>query len=210
MGRNTARRLLISALTSIYVLLTVVGCASVPREVVELSYTVGRDLSAVHQTYRTLIERYFDLQRSQINTFIDMRWRPVYLQNFIKEGDLVGLATERDPNLVLEGVGVWVEVAIEEIEAKRSELIVPLDRLEQVLLRSVDEAFGQLVRANSLVTAHLNSLRKVQEVQDEVLGILNVKDIRDAINDGLIKASEITESAIRRTEEAEGLLKAIP
>src|SRR5437762_13851036 len=47
------------------------GCASIPRESVDLSYTLGQDLESVHQSYRDLITRYFEALRAQVNNAID-------------------------------------------------------------------------------------------------------------------------------------------
>jgi hypothetical protein len=72
-----------------------------------------------------------------------------------------------------------------------------------MLAASVDEAFARLVRANAIITAHLNSLRKVQEVQDEALQRLKLKDMRDKINQHLISASESAADAIKKIQKAE-------
>ena len=99
------------------------------------------------------------------------------------------------------GVSVWAEVAIEEIGSKRRELLDPIDAAEADLMTSVDEAFAQIIRGNATISAHLNSLRKVQEVQDEALEAVRLKDLRDRVNDGLVNASDMADRAIRELEE---------
>ncbi len=182
------------------------GCATVPKEVVELSYTVGEDLEAVHTSYTALIQRHFDNLRTQATTVLETRWVPAFLADFIQRGELIQSVQGPDPKMVLEDVRDWAEVAIETIEEKRKELIDPINKDEEALLASVNEAFARLIRANAAITAHLNSLRKVQEVQDETLQALNLKDLRDKINTGLISASEKAQIAIEKLKEAEGSL----
>ena len=188
------------------IILLFLGCASVPKEVVELSYTVGQDLNAVHSSYRELIRTRFDDIRAQSMTFLETRWIPNLLKDFIQRGELIQSVKGSDPKMVLEDVGVWVEVAIEMIETKKRELIDPIDNDEQELLRSVDEAFFRLTRVNAVITAHLNSLRKVQEVQDDALKALKLKELRDKINQGLISASDKAREALEKLKKAEGLI----
>lgn len=184
-----------------------VGCrATVPKEVVELSYTVGQDLNAVHASYRELIQTHFSGLRAQTIFFLDNRWVPVYLEDFVKTGGLIESATGTDPKAVLKDVQLWAEVAIEEIEDKKKELLDPIDHDEQALLNSADEAFSRIMRANAAITAHLNSIRKVQEVQDEILSALKLKDLRDKINNGLIAASEKAQNTIETFKKAEGII----
>ena len=178
--------------------ISLVGCASIPKEVVELSYTVGQDLEAVHSSYRNLIEEHFESLREQAIYFLENTWIPHYIKDFIEEGELVKRAQGSDPKIVLEDVQLWVEVAIEEIEAKKRELIDPIDRDEKELLKLVDEAFSRLIRANATITAHLNSIRKVKEVQDEALKALELKELRDKINNELISASKRAEEALEK------------
>ena len=188
-------------------ILFVVGCASVPKEVVQLSYTLGNDISAVHISYRELIHTHFEGLRTQTLDFLNNKWAPAYLKDFIQSGDLVKMASGTDPNAVLEDVQLWVEVAMEHIDAKKKELIDPINKDEQELLVSVDEAFSRIIQANATITAHLNSLREVQEVQDQALKALNVKDLRDKVNQGLIDASEKSQTTIKKMEETDKVLQ---
>jgi hypothetical protein len=181
--------------------LIVGGCATVPKEAIVLSHTMGQDLQEVHRSHLALIRVHFGDLRERVNTFIDTRWKPSYLRDFIKSGDLVGLATKPDPNDVLTGVGAWVDVAMEEIETKRQGLLKPIDAQEDTLVEIVEDAFNRLTRANAAITAHLNSLQKIQEVQDETLQALKLKDLRDRVNQGLVAASESAQDALNALEK---------
>ena len=178
--------------------LVVGGCATIPTEVVQLSYTVGQDIDAVHSSYRALIRMHFDGLRTQTTIFLETRWMPTYLGEFIKSGELVEMARNPDPVKAYEGVLAWAEVAVEELEKKKRELLTPIDQDEKTLLALVDEAFARLIRANATITAHLNSIRKVQEVQDEALKALKFSDLRDEINRRLVEASEKADTALTK------------
>lgn len=203
MNKLAVRILLIAVITG----LALVGCATVPKETVELSYTIGQDLDAVHSSYKALIQKHFESLRTQTTTFFNNRWLPNYLKEFISSGGLIGYARDPDPVKAYEGVSAWAEVALEEIDNKKMQLLAPIDKDEKQLLASVDEAFSRLIRANAAVTAQLNSIRKVQEVQDETLKALNLKDLRDKINQQLISSSEKAEIAIQQMEKAKIIIK---
>ena len=126
------------------------GCASVPKEVVELSYTVGQDLESLHLSYRLLIQDHFENLRQQRLAFLNDELIPLFIERFIENGNLVAMAQGSDPELVLEDVQLWVEIAVEKIEQKKSQIIDPINEDEKKLLGYVDEAFDQVIRANAV------------------------------------------------------------
>jgi hypothetical protein len=176
------------------------GCATVPKEVVELSYTLGRDVDALHVSYRELVRQHFAHLRAQTTQFIDARWTPVFVKGFIRKGELLEAARRADARQAEEDVMDWAEAAIEQIQAKRVELLAPIDVEEAALLGTIDAAFSNLLRSNATITAHLNSLREVQEVQDEALQTLQVRELRDEVNGALAAAAERARAALSELE----------
>jgi hypothetical protein len=193
-------KILVFALLIAPVILTS-GCASVPKESVELSYALGEDLESLHQSYKILITGYFDYLRSDVNSAVDRVFFPAYINDFVKTGELIEHAKNENHALV----EAWARIAVETVDRERIDRIEPINQAERELLFSVNEAFDKAVRANSTITAHLNSIRKVDEVQDKFLESLELKDVRDRIHLALAEASnrakaitqDINESAIR-------------
>jgi len=110
---------------------------------------------------------------------------PNYINNYVKTGKLVKNATNKRVDLV----EAWARLAVETIDKERITRLEPINTAEKELLISVNDAFDKAIRANTTVTAHLNSIRKVKEVQDEILESLQLKDVRNKINNALIKIS---------------------
>jgi hypothetical protein len=177
------------------------ACASVPKEVVELSYAMGRDLDAIQLSYTELVRRHFAHLRTQTTQLLDTRWTPVFLKEFIQKGELLEAARRPDAKQALEDVQDWTEAAVEQIQAKKQELLGPIDAEEAALIATIDAAFANLVRSNATITAHLNSLREVQEVQDDALRTLQVRELRDKVNRALAAASERAGAALGKLEE---------
>lgn len=170
------------------------GCASAPRESVDLSYTLGADIEALHQSHRELIGRYFQALRDQVNDSIDRVYIPAYINSFVVSGRLVQHAQNQRADLVEH----WARLAVKKIDLERRARLQPLIDAERELLVSVDDAFDRAVRANAAITAHLNSIVKTQQSQDDLLASLRLKDIRQKIHSALADASDKT---TRITEE---------
>jgi hypothetical protein len=200
------------------------SCASVPKEVVELSYRMGGDLSAVHDSYRRLIHGYFEGFRAQRLDYLSREWAPLFIGTFVRDGRLEEVAkgvvvwspeqrkfvnptAGHEQEQLLQTVRFWANSAVKQLEVKRDSLLAPLDRQEDSLSMAVDESFDRLYRGNATITAHLNSLRKVQEVQDDALAALNIKDLRDKINQALIDASVSAEKGLDDVRRVDNIVK---
>ncbi len=191
---------------AIIMILGYLGCATVPREVVTLSDTVGKDLNAIHVSYKDLAKTYFDTLRKQVNDFVDNKWVPEYLKNFIQDTDLKNNITKFTSKQVLIYLQKWVAIATKEIKKKRDSLLEPIDQDERKLLAAVDEAFGQLNYANATITANLQSIKKVKDLEDKALSALHLKDLRDKMTDVMATSSKKLKEAIEVVKEADGIV----
>lgn len=203
--------------------LSVVGCSTVPPEVVELSYAIGNDSVAVSESYEALVHEYFGNLKDQRLEYLDDVWYPRFLENWIEDGRLKeiaagdviwaiddsgfeevnGTANAAD---TLRSLDAWVTYALYAYEVKESNLMSPLENEENELTASVRMAFDQIALANAHVTAHLNSLRKIQEVQDEMLAALELKELRDQINETLITVSQEAAQGLEEIKKADAIV----
>ena len=79
---------------------------------------------------------------------------------------------------------------MKEIEAKRKSLLNPIDEQERQSLEELRKVYAQVEQAQSTVTAHLNSIHKVSEEQDQVLARLGLLKERDAIIDKALQTNQ--------------------
>lgn len=174
------------------VFLILTGCIGrVPGEVVELSTTVGEDLKALHRSYRALVTTHFDSLRAQTDSFIRDRWLPVFIDDFMKRGNLVQAVQTALPGQAGLRVSEWVSVAMETVMEKRSQLMKPIDDEEVKLLEMVDNSFGLLTRANAKISSHLSSRSKGKNLLEEALNMDDLKGLREKISGGLAAASRM-------------------
>ena len=185
-------------------LLTLSSCATIPKEAVQLSYTVGQDIQELHGGYRRTVVFSFEQIRQRGLTVIDTKWTPAYLKDYVKGSELLDhLRDESIPESErYADLEYWARGAIEDIDNKRKAFLEPLKKREKALLSNVDDAFGRVIRANAAVTAHLNSVLKVQKLQDEILDSFGLKGVRDSINNAVIEASDFAAKATTEIEDA--------
>lgn len=205
---------------TILLILLTAGCGSVPKEVVELSYVMGEDLQSINQSYDNLIHQFYNNLRDQRRAYIDDVWYPRFVENWRKDGELVAIAkeeriwSESDDKLVVVPAGSapkeslaalndWLDYALYAYEKKSEDLLSPLDQEEETLRTEVRVAFARMTQANATITAHLNSLREIKEVEDQALKALNLKDLRDKINDQLVNASKKAKDGLDKIKEVD-------
>lgn len=169
------------------------GCASVPKETVELSTAVGDDIRELHAGYRNTVGLYFAQLRQSGLTVIDETWVPAYLDSFVEGGGLRDIVADGNR----DDLHAWAGAAIEDIDARRSKFVDSLNARETALLARIDEAFSRTLNANANVTAYLKSLLEVDEMQDRVLQATGLKELRDQITEGLAEASRFAAEATR-------------
>jgi len=177
-------------------LIGLASCASVPEETVQLSVAVGKDIQQLYTGYRNTIRLSFEQMRQNGLAIIDERWTPVFLKEYIKGGMLVESAKAEQ----IERVEYWARTAVEDIDQKRKDFLQPLQKQEADLLADIDKAFGRTIRANAAITAHLMSIRKVKDTQNEALQAVGLEDVQEKISTGLASASDFTK---KFTEDVE-------
>lgn len=210
--------ILISLLT-----LLVVGCAAnVPKEVVELSYQMEQDLVELESTYVLLVKQHFALLRSQRENYLKNEWTPRLVKSWVTDGQLVEMsngsvvydeasdefiaATSPKPADQLRGVVLWAEAAVAEIEVKRAELLNPLIDAEQKLLADIQKGFSLIRLSNQTISAHLNSVREVQDVQNDLLQKHGWSGLRNSISDKLSDLSNQAQIGLDNIRELDNKL----
>lgn len=196
------------------------GCATVPKQVAELSSQMGGQLEAIHSSYSALIHQRYDDLRAQRLDYFEHQWEPAFIAKWVQNGHLTDLAAGRlvwskeKHNFIvpapgqgqaelLESVNDWAKSAIAQLDKKRNSLIDPLNQDEQSLNAAVDDEFSRLDRANAAITAHLNSLLKVQNAQDQALAELRVKGFKEQVNNLVQQASIKAQQGLEQIEKAD-------
>ena len=202
-------------------LLFLSACASVPPEVVELSYLVGQDIRKLQQSFDLLIEQNFEGYRARRIAYLENVWAPAFIAEWIEDGRLldtargkvvydesqdkfVAPAPGREQQQLLSTIYGWSDAAIFEIDDKRASLLDPLDRQEKQVRREIRAVFDQLIQANAYITAHLSSIREVQEFQTQAMEALGIEDAVSSLNDSLVQFSNRARDDLDAIRKADG------
>ena len=112
----------------------------------------------------------------------------------------------REEQQLLTTIHSWSAAAIAEVEDKRATLLDPLEQDKRQIRKEARAAFGQLIQANALITAHLNSIRQVHDLQSSALQELGVKDVLSSLNNRLIEISNRAVNGLEEIRKADGFV----
>jgi len=174
-------------------------CAQVPKESVELSATVGRDLAEMHRAHRELVMIFYDRILYDVNAFVDDVYTPYQIQKTLAEyqGVLSNAILEASrPDRSGEAqkhafalLGVYLEELRNDIESYREQKLDPIVQQRGLLLSKIDDSYSRIHYANAIVTGHLSSVVKVHEAQNEILAKLELENLRARVGDEAVKLS---------------------
>ncbi|HYD79128.1 MAG TPA: hypothetical protein VEC06_04915 [Paucimonas sp.] len=217
---------------SVVLLAAIAGCAQVPKESVELSSTVGRDVTALHQSHRNLAKLLFSRMRADINRFIDNTYAPYQIRSAMErdfQNSKSALPEDRQASLllainnafqpgasdklqesVLRSMGVMVRLIQEDIESQRRELLAQIDQQEEEVMGSIDRNYAQIIYANSIVTGYLGSVVRVHDAQNEALQAIGAKaDLSQLIGVRLASASDKVKSLVEKAQQADSKVQKV-
>lgn len=195
------------------VLSVLVGCASIPPEAPELSVELGKRISAIEDSNITLLNRFFDQKRREVDRFIEDEWVPTFAEEFFSN-DAISKAwntivREDDKKQRLTFLVKTGPKLQQKINEKRLELIQPLDALERRIEKNIRDDFSQARAMNNSITSFLLSAAEVAEnrnrylemagVTDEKIGKL-IDETDNAVSDLLGKTKD-GKDKIDRTDE---------
>jgi hypothetical protein len=194
-------------------LLLLSACAQVPKEAVELSATVGRDMAEIRKSHIDLADLYYLHLFDDINQFIDDVYLPFQVKQTLSDPELkkellnsIETATREDADITaqkeaLEKIETFLLEITIEVESFRKAQLKPVKVQYSVLLKNLNRAYDQIYYANSIVTGHLASVRKVHDTQDEILSKLSLTDFRTTVGKELAGLSNEIDSLTAKAKE---------
>ncbi|MET1253822.1 hypothetical protein [Aliikangiella maris] len=161
-------------------LVAISGCATIPAEAPSLSSELGKRISALESANVTLLNRYFDQKRLEVDRFIQEVWLPEFASEFFQKPFMADawntIVSENDKKQRLMFLMKTGPKLQEAINKKRLELIQPLDELERHITSNIKAEYEQARGINNSITSFLLSAAKVTENRDRYLDMLGVTD----------------------------------
>jgi hypothetical protein len=182
-----------------------------------LSSAIGTDLQALHDSHRKIVKLHFGKIKSDINNFVDDVYTPYVINFTLKiEMDEFNAGRESLPGLIQEAATTdselasktvlsymrdYIEIANEDIEDMRDSLLNPIITQENSLLNTIDESYQKVIYANSMLTGHLESIRKVKEAQSKGLELIGLKNLDNSVANTLVKVSKTVSDALEKAKD---------
>jgi len=189
------------------------GCVSIPPEAPELSTELGKRISAIEDANITLLHRFFDQKRQDIDRFIDHEWVPTFAENFFNDSQISEawqtIVRENDVNERLTFIVKLGPKLQERINEKRTKLIRPLDNLERKIKSQIADEYAQARAINNSITSFLLSASEVTSNRNRYLekvgvsqtDIGNVIDKTDDAVSGLLQKSGTIQDKVSSAEK---------
>ena len=207
---------------SVVILMTLLtACAQVPKEAVELSATVGRDLAEMKKSHIALVDLYYSELINDINSFVDNVYLPYQIQRTLSDDlwknemlSAVKSASEYDPSGTaqkesFEKIQAFLIVIQEEVEAYRKLKLKPVQDQYANVLENIKSSYDQIHYANSIVTGHLASVVKVHDTQNEILEKVDLRDLRVNIGAETSGISNKIGEFVQKAKDGENDLESI-
>ena len=165
------------------------GCASIPAEAPVLSQQLGERMSALETAHLSLVRQFFDEKRKHIREFVEETWIPMFAESLFADprvtavwDEVVRSGNPKDRLRFLTILGPRLQW---KIDAKREELLQPLDDLENVVTDRLRGEYDQMRGINNSLTAFLASAAQVDENRKRYLELIGIKesDIARVITD---------------------------
>ena len=178
------------------------ACASVPRESADLSIELGKRISAIKKAHVALVDKYFDEKRSRVDEFIEELWVPEFAATFFANQQIAdmwhGIVQSGDTADRLAFIVTLGPKLQTRINAKRKELVKPLDETEKKIIQQLNDSYSQARSINNSITSFLVSAVEVGESRNRYLEMIGGSDEKmvaaldqvDAAVDTLLSTAE--------------------
>ncbi len=207
-----------TSLTLIVVLSFFLSCVSIPKESITLSQTLGKDLQILHKSHRNMVDIHFKKIKDDINSFVDDTYAPYVIHYVLnkqleayEKGDSTSIYAvihkagevkgKEQSEIALEKMESFLNAARNNIESKRKNLLEPIEKQQSKILKTVDDSYEHAIYANSTITGHLQSIRKVKEAQQEALSLIGLEGADSVITNSLVNISEKVSEATEKAKE---------
>ncbi len=200
------------AAIGVLLLLGLSACATLPKESADLSIELGKRISALETAHLVLVDKYFAEKRNRLDEFIEKEWVPEFTAQFYNNkqiavmwNKIVSSGNTADRLEFIVTLGPKLQ---EKINAKRLELIKPLDETQRLIEQQLRENYNQARAINNSVTSFLVSSVEVAENQKRYLEMLGVKDEKmvevldqvDTAVDALLVRAEQTADQVEKAK----------
>jgi len=171
-----ARKMLVVAA---FVLLTATGCASVPAAAPQLSATLGGRIQEMHVAHLQVVRLYFNGKRAEVDRFVNDEWLPHLTKAVLEQPAIASRIDQLEAGTppaeraeLIAGIGKRIQVMT---NAKRLELMRPLEEYERAVVRRLEESYSTTQAINATLTGLLGATADATKTQQDLIGALQMQ-----------------------------------
>ena len=162
------------------VMLLAAGCANIPRESVELSQVMGKQIQSLESADEATIRIFFKDKRAEARRFLKDEWIPQFANHYLsapRVSKMLELTCGQQKHAdCLRAILIISKHAEIQIQLQYRKILDPLDETENALLTAVQTDYSDVERENDALTALLISATKVQAERQAMLSKLGVSE----------------------------------
>jgi len=181
-----------------------VGCVSIPPEAPTLSAELGKRINSIEGANIKLLNRFFDQKRKDVDVFINEEWTPLFAKKIFSNPKISRIwniiVIEDNKVDRLEFLIKMGPKLQKKINAKRLELIAPIDQLERTIEKAIRTEYTQARAINNSISSLLISASEVSENRDRYLEMIGVTD--NKIGNIIDKTDGIVSNLLSKSEGA--------
>lgn len=178
---------------AIFLAVLLSGCVTVPQQTGELTVMLGNQIAESKITHLALIEEWSQQRRARAEQFLNYRWIPTFIMNFMDEEkkdspyNNLKKAMASDCRMDrADEIKEIVEAISEQIEKKRAEIFWAIDSQTILLKTEVNTHYAEIERMHRSILANIQSAVKGGQFE---------KDIRNAMMRPLKEIAPINEAS---------------
>jgi len=190
--------------------LFLIGCVSAPKETVELSEIVGKQISEMQASHEKFVHLYYDKLRDEIESFMTQVWIPRFLSNIIEGEDEVSQQFRQDLDTAYKLSSLdWEEVVqIQKIEDEDIKKAIE-DTLKRLIEKQNSNLGMVLIDFAEGVQTEINKRRRslIKPINDQEAYVL--EQLRDGYADLLRGSAAIKgylASTVKLVEQRDAVL----
>jgi hypothetical protein len=167
--------------------MTWMACASVPKESVELSMVVGERITDMQVAHEAIVQEYFHLSRMRVEDFLRDRWVPQFLENFVRDAQIITL---------LDEPGALTDQDLARIREELDRTLRLSEADQDRVVAAVHRAIGDAERGALMIEFAQAAVAAIETQRAQLIGPINAQE-RSVLND--LRASY---SELRATQDA--------
>lgn len=193
------------------------GCATVPKETVELSTELTKMIRSAESSHLALVEDYIVEKKHRADDFLERVWIPTFMSKGMKDTKILdSIAAEKDPVRKGALLQEFNEDAAVEIAKRRALIISAIDNVGASLREAVRDHYGEMLAVNQALTANIKSASDVTKTRDELFSALKVDpkalvplDKINGVLEKILTHKDDADTLDKYIEEAKKILKGL-